>query len=41
VFNVVQFDDPVVNLQRPTTFGVISTQLNTPRIVELGIHIDF
>jgi hypothetical protein len=40
-FNVVQFADPSVNLQSPQAFGVLSTQLNSPRIVLLGLHIDF
>ncbi len=40
-FNHVQLDDPVLNLQRPQTFGVISTQLNLPRIVQLGLRVDF
>ena len=40
-FNVVQFADPSVNLQSPQAFGVISTQLNSPRIVQFGLHIDF
>lgn len=40
-FNVVQFADPTVNLQSPQTFGVLGSQLNTPRIVQLGLHVDF
>lgn len=41
IFNVVQFADPTVNLQAPQTFGVLSTQLNSPRIVQFGLHLDF
>jgi hypothetical protein len=41
VFNHVQFDDPAVSLQNPATFGVIGTQMNQPRTVELGVHFDF
>ncbi len=41
LFNHVQFDDPAVSLQRPQTFGVISTQMNSPRAIELGLHFDF
>ncbi len=41
VFNHVQFDDPAVSLQSPSTFGVIGTQLNQPRVIELGAHFDF
>jgi hypothetical protein len=38
---VVQFADPSVSLQSPQAFGVLSTQLNSPRILQLGLHIDF
>jgi hypothetical protein len=41
VFNHVQFLDPTLSLQSPQTFGVIGTQLNQPRAVELGLHLDF
>ncbi len=41
VFNHVQFADPVTSLQSPATFGVLGTQLNQPRVIELGLHIDF
>ena len=41
MFNHVQFNDPTLSLQRPQTFGVISTQMNAPRIIELGLHLDF
>ncbi len=40
-FNVVQFADPSVSLQSPQSFGVLGTQLNSPRMVQLGLHIDF
>ena len=40
-FNVVQFADPSVSLQNPQAFGVLSTQLNSPRIIQLGLHVDF
>jgi hypothetical protein len=40
-FNTVQFADPSVNLQSPQSFGVLSSQLNAPRIIQLGLHIDF
>jgi len=30
-----------VSLQSPQSFGVLSSQLNAPRIVQLGLHIDF
>jgi hypothetical protein len=41
LFNHVMFNDPAVSLQNPATFGVIGSQLNTPRIVEFGLHLDF
>jgi hypothetical protein len=40
-FNVVQFADPSVNLQSPQSFGVLGSQLNSPRIVQFGLHLDF
>jgi Carboxypeptidase regulatory-like domain len=40
-FNTVQFGDPSVSLQSPQSFGVLSSQLNVPRIIQLGLHIDF
>ena len=40
-FNTVQFADPSVSLQSPQSFGVLSSQLNMPRILQLGLHIDF
>lgn len=41
IFDHVMFVDPAVSLQAPTTFGVIGSQLNSPRIVQLGLHVDF
>jgi len=41
IFNHVMFFDPSLSLQSPTTFGVIGSQLNTPRTIELGLHVDF
>ena len=41
LFNHVMFIDPAVSLQNPTTFGVIGSQLNSPRIIEFGLHLDF
>jgi hypothetical protein len=40
-FNTVQFADPSVSLQSPQSFGALSSQLNTPRIVQMGLHLDF
>jgi len=41
VFNHVLFGDPSVSLQSPTSFGVISSQYNNPRAVQLGLHVDW
>jgi hypothetical protein len=41
LFNHVMFYDPALSLQNPSTFGVIGNQLNSPRIVEFGLHLDF
>jgi hypothetical protein len=41
LFNHVQFTDPSVSLQSPTSFGVVSTQINQPRAIELGLHLDW
>jgi hypothetical protein len=40
-FNNVQFNDPTVSLESPQTFGVISSQMNNPRIIELGLRFHF
>jgi hypothetical protein len=40
-FNHVNFLDPAVNLQSPQTFGVITTQGNDPRQIQLGLRFDF
>jgi len=41
IFNHVMFFDPALSLQAPTTFGVIGSQLNSPRAISLGLHLDF
>lgn len=41
IFNHHMFNDPTVSLQSPSSFGVISSQYNSPRIIELGLHVDF
>jgi hypothetical protein len=41
LFNHVQFADPSVSLQSPQSFGVVTSQLNAARVVELGLHLDF
>ena len=41
IFNHVNFLDPATNLQSPQTFGVITTQGNDPRQIQLGLRFDF
>jgi Carboxypeptidase regulatory-like domain len=41
LFNHVNFLDPVISLQSPQTFGVITTQGNDPRQIQLGLRFDF
>ena len=41
LFNHVNFSDPSASLQSPQTFGVITTQGNDPRVVQLGLRLDF
>jgi Carboxypeptidase regulatory-like domain len=40
-FNNVIFLDPAVNLQSPQTFGVITTQGNDFRQIQLGLRLEF
>ena len=40
-FNHVIFANPSVSLQSPQAFGALTSQLNSPRIIQLGLHIDF
>ena len=41
IFNHVLFSDPSLSFQSPNSFGVITSQSNSPRRIEMGIHIDF
>ncbi len=41
IFNHVNFNDPPSNLQSPQSFGVISSQGNLPRQIQVGLHVDF
>jgi carboxypeptidase family protein len=41
LFNHVNFLDPATSLQSPQTFGVLTTQANDPRQVQLGLRFDF
>jgi hypothetical protein len=41
VFNHDQLADPILNLSAPASFGVLSTQVNTPRSIEIGVRFRF
>jgi hypothetical protein len=41
LFNTVQFNNGSLNLTSPATFGVITSQGNTPRQVQLGLRLEF
>jgi hypothetical protein len=41
VLNHNQLGDPSLDLSNPASFGVLSTQVNAPRSIELGIRIRF
>ncbi len=42
IFNHVQYSDAAsLSLASPLAFGVITSQYNTPRRIEIGLHIDF
>jgi hypothetical protein len=41
VFNSLQYGNPALNLASPASFGVITSQANTPRQVQLGFRIEF
>jgi hypothetical protein len=40
-FNHVEFGDPGMNYEGPTSFGDITGQYNGPRVVELGLRLYF
>ncbi len=39
--NTVLFASPALNVSSPSTFGVITSQTNFPRLIQLGVHITF
>ena len=41
VFNHDQLGDPNLNVGNPAAFGVLSTQINTPRSIEIGVRFRF
>jgi hypothetical protein len=41
IFNHVVFTDPALNLLDPRSFGVITSQFNTPRAIQLSLRFEF
>ena len=41
VFNSRQYGNPTLNLTSPATFGVITSQANLPRQVQIGLRVEF
>ena len=41
VFNSLQYSNPTLNLATPANFGVITSQGNTPRQIQLGFRLEF
>ena len=41
VFNHFQPANPTLNIDSPQTWGVITTQANTPRQMEFGLRVQF
>jgi hypothetical protein len=41
LFNTIQFSNPGLNLTSPATFGVVTSQGNQPRAVQIGLRLEF
>jgi hypothetical protein len=41
VFNRLELSDPALNLLNPAAFGVLSSQFNVPRAVQLGLRFEW
>jgi hypothetical protein len=41
IFNRVVFSGPSANINNPSTFGIISGQANTPRLIQLALKLIF
>jgi hypothetical protein len=41
IFNRVDFGGPATNVSNPLTFGIISGQANTPRIIQFALKLIF
>ena len=40
-FNTLQYGNGNLNLAAPANFGVITSQANTPRQIQLGLRVEF
>jgi hypothetical protein len=41
VFNHVELNDPSTSLTAPANFGVLNSQYNSPRTIQMGLRVDF
>ena len=41
IFNRVVFGYPAANINSPSTFGVIGSQANTPRVIQFALKLIF
>ncbi len=41
VFNALMYGNGSLNLTGPTNFGVITSQANSPRVIQLGVRLEF
>jgi len=41
IFNNPQFNDPGINLNSSKGFGVITSQFNEPRVIQVSLRVDF
>jgi hypothetical protein len=41
VFNWVEYGDPPLNLTDPAGFGVLNSQINRPRFIQLGLRVEW
>jgi hypothetical protein len=41
VFNRLELNDPALSLLNPAAFGVLSSQFNVPRAIQLGLRFEF
>jgi hypothetical protein len=41
VLNTLQFSNGSLNLSSPTNFGVVTSQAGSPRVIQLGVRLEF